>query len=299
MNSYDYKHINNVLGSIRPSVIHANNTEMRAFYTKYLLQRILSVFKFEGLPDTWAENYFKYTLFTKGYLCIFDAADYGVIPQDCSLTGRNVFYQPKEALINNQAISPTTITKTIGIDCELLRLQPDYGDVNDIIEMYSDLLSISLDNVALNMLNTKTAKIFQAKHKGAAEAVKKVVDKIQSGELMAVLDAECFDDSGKPLWLDYDTGSNNYNAGSRLDDYQTILNQFDSIIGIIPPSDKKERMNVSEVHSSSIASQPLSDLWLDTMQKDIKKINAMFNLNISVSKNYDLKEEEPDNDINN
>ena len=57
-----YNYENMVNASINPSTMHAKNTGLSLFFTRYLLQKAISVFKWT-LPDNWKRegaNYFLY-----------------------------------------------------------------------------------------------------------------------------------------------------------------------------------------------------------------------------------------------
>ncbi len=68
---------------------------------------------------------------------------------------------------------------------------------------------------------------------------------------------------------------------------RTLENQFNSMIGIPNANtQKRERLITSEVEANSIEVSTLPIIWLETMRKDIEKVNRMFGLNISVSLRY-------------
>ena len=100
---FSYQFMNAVEGTIHPSFLHIHNTSLSRFFKQYLLQDVLSVFKFT-LPDWWDADYFRYSLLGYGYVAVFKTDKFGVIPQQCNLTGYNVFYRPTKAMIAN----PTT-----------------------------------------------------------------------------------------------------------------------------------------------------------------------------------------------
>ena len=85
-----------------PSGIRCANTGLTAFFSKKLFEEFKSVYKWEGLPETWPENYFTWTLYLNGVVGVIDTPDYGVIPQQCSLFGYNVFYLPNQITIANR-----------------------------------------------------------------------------------------------------------------------------------------------------------------------------------------------------
>ena len=86
---YDYR---NVYSAARnPSTMHANDTGLTWFFMRYLTEKVLSVFEFKGIPETWAKDYFLYTLFLWGNIAVIETDKYGVIPQHCGLAGYDVF----------------------------------------------------------------------------------------------------------------------------------------------------------------------------------------------------------------
>ena len=101
MNTYDYDFINRYNSQIKPSTVHTLENATTWYFKRYLIQKIISVFKFEGLPETWSQDYFLYTLFTWGFVAIVNTDKFGVIPQQCSLYGYDVFYRPTNVNIAN------------------------------------------------------------------------------------------------------------------------------------------------------------------------------------------------------
>lgn len=296
---YSYEFINLYNSAIHPSTVHCRNTALVNYHASYLFKKILSVFDFKGLPDEWADNYFKYILFGYGYLTVFDTERYGVIPQECGLSGFNVFYQPTEAIVANPLL-PDVRQLKIGTDCELIKIQPDYHGVIDIVTTYADLLSLALETAGINLLNSKTSYIFFTDdNKATAESYKKMYDKLASGEPMAVVSKKLRnDENGEPNWDIWSQNvGQNYITDRLLNDYKTIKDQFNTLIGIPNANtQKRERMIVSEVEANDIDTQALALIWLENMKSSIEKVNNMFGLNISVEyRHKDLYERsEPD-----
>ena len=99
-----YDHINVQNSQIQPSTVHCSNTGLQWYFQRYLLQRIISVYKWK-LPESWAENYFEYVLYCWGYISVFETDKFGVIPQACGLMGYDVMYQPTNAVISNPLLN--------------------------------------------------------------------------------------------------------------------------------------------------------------------------------------------------
>ena len=288
--NYEFDNLYNSMRS--PSSVHCRNTALVEYYTKYLLEKAISVFKFDGIPDKWAMNYFQYVLFGYGYVAIINTDKYGVIPQLSGLTGYNVFYQPTMVTIANPLLDGLK-TLEIGTQCEIIKLQPNYSGVMDIVTTYADLMALCLETAGINLLNSKMSYIFFSQNKSGAETFKKMYDKIASGEPMAVIDKSLLDDEGNPAWTMFTQNvGQNYITDKILNDLQTIEDQFNTEIGIPNANtQKKERLIVDEVNANNIDTNAKIALWLETMQRDIGKVNQMFGLNLSVSYRFDNESE--------
>lgn len=280
--NYEFENLYNSMRS--PSTVHCRNTALVEYYTKYLLEKAISVFKFDGLPDTWARNYFEYVLFGYGHVAVINTDKYGVIPQMSGLTGYNVFYQPTIVTIANPLLDGLK-TLEIGTQCEIIKLQPNYSGVMDIVTTYADLMALCVETAGINLLNSKMSYIFFSQNKQAAESFKKMYDKVASGEPAAFLDKSLLDDEGNPAWTMFTQNvGQNYITDKILNDLQTIEDQFNTDIGIPNANtQKKERLIVDEVNANNTDTNAKVSLWLETMRYDIEKVNRMFGLNLSVS----------------
>lgn len=282
---YDFKNLYNA--SINPSTIHTQNTGLFYYYGDYLLKKLISVIDFKGLPETWATNYFKYILFGCGYIAIFKTKKYGVIPQHCSLSDTmTLFYQPKRVLVANPVIKETELE--IGKDCELIKLQPDYSGVMDIVSLYADMLAVSAETMGTNLINSKLSYVYFAKNKADAESFKKAFDQISGGAAMTIVDKDMQSEDGRKEWSFFTQNiGQNYIVDKILDNMKTIEDQFNTKVGIPNANtQKRERLISSEVEANDVDTKALVNIWLDTLNNDIIKVNKRFNLNISASYRY-------------
>lgn len=291
----NYEFINLYNSRMSPSTVHCKNTALVNYYTKYLFEKVISIYKWEGIPDSWAVNYFLYTLFGKGFLAVFDTEEYGVIPNECALAGYNVFYQPTTALVANPALRENR-RMLIGEECELIKMQPNYSGVMDIVSNYADLMALAMETAGINLLNSKLSYVFFSDNQANAASFKKLYDQIASGEPMAVIDKDLIGIEGEKHWeLFTQNVGQNYITDRVLTDMRTLENMFNTEIGIPNANTmKRERLISDEVNSNNVDTQSKVILWLETMQNDIKKVNDMFGLNIAVKYRYEDKEVEAD-----
>lgn len=284
----DYSFENLYNSSMRPSTIHSHNTGLFFHYGNYFFKKLLSVFEFKGLPEIWAENYFKAVLFGRGYIAIFDDPNYGIICQDCSLSDTySLFRQPTRVIIANPFFKRSFQLK-IGRTCELLKVQPDYRSVLDIVALYADMMAVSAETLAVNMINSKVSYTFFAQNRNMAESFKKMYDQLASGQPMVVVDKDLQAEDGSKAWDTFQQNvGQNYIVTSVLNDMKTIEDQFNTRIGIPNANtQKRERLISSEVESNDVDTQALVNVWLDTMNEDLERINSRYGLDISVEYRY-------------
>lgn len=277
---YDYKNARN--STINPSTVHVRDTGLQRYFARYLLQKTISVFKWD-MPKTWSKNYLLYTLYCWGYVAVINTDKFGVIPQQCTLGGFDVFYQPKFATVANPLLRGI-LNPVIGKQCELLRLQPDYGGVMDIVNFYADMLALSAETASTNLLNSKLAYVFASDGKAGAESFKKLYDQIASGEPAAYIDKNLYRDDGTPTWNFFNQNlRETYIAGDILNDMRLWEMKFDNEIGIpTTNTTKKERLITDEANSAIEESRTKAQLWLDELQESCRKINSMFGINLWV-----------------
>lgn len=292
MSGYNYNLQDFIAMQYQPNHVHNCDNFTYWFWFRYLFKRILSVFKFK-IPETWAKNYFEYVLFGIGFGAVVKTDKFGVIFQKCGLMGLNVYYQPTNAIISNRMLKGILNPK-IGFQTELIRLQPDYSSVCDIVSYYAQKLALAAEAVDLNLINSKLAYVFAAGDKTLAESMKKLYDNISKGNPAAFADKALFDDEGKPRWMPWANDlKSNYIAGELTADMRTVLNDFDSIVGIPNANtSKRERMLTDEVNANNVETKSLSELWLEELTASAEKANAMFGLGISVERRF---EENADN----
>lgn len=276
----NYNQINAAAGTYNPSMVKSYNNRTFAYWERSLFQRACSVLEFD-LPDDWqgsVRDFFFYCLYKYGFLAISRNDEYGTFFQPCTLKGINFYYQPTNVSINNPAYEADL---EIGKDCELLKLTPDYMGIWDIITYYAEKLSVLDNAINMSLINNKFAFLLGARNKAAGEALKKMLDKVNKGEPAVIYDMKLLNDpTDKDVpfqeWRRDDLKSS-YLTTDQLKDFQTILNNFDTEIGIPTiPYEKKERMVTSEAESKVIDSVARCIIWFDTLQSSIDKIKDLY-----------------------
>ena len=276
-----YNYINLYNASRSPSTVHVKNTRLQRYFRKYLLQKALSVFKWT-LPEEWDRDYFLYTLYGIGYIAILNTDRYGVICQQCSPGGYNLYYRPSYVIVTNPLLP--TLTLNIDTDCVLLKLQPDYSSIMDIVGYYADQLALASEALGVNLVNTKSGVVFGAENKAQAEAYKKMYDNLSEGDPAVVIGKKLLNDDGTPNWFPFvQNVKESYIASDVISDMRKIEAQYDTEIGIPNANtDKRERLISDEVNANNVETATRCELWMETVRKELDKANNMFGLSLSV-----------------
>lgn len=280
---YYYNYINAETSQVTPSTVHVKDSGLCRYFTKYLLQKAMSVFEWD-LPETWNKDYFLYVLYCWGYVAVVNTDKFGVIPQGCGLKGYDVFYAPTHAVIANPLLSGI-LEPRIGTQCELLKLQPDFSGILDLVGHYAEQMALASQSVSVNLLNSKLSYVFTAKTKALAESLKKMYDQIASGEPAVVIDSRLKNAAdGEETWKAFEQNvGGNYIVTNLLADLRKIEAMFDTEIGIPNANtDKRERLIQDEVNANNIETYSKCAMWLENLQDACKKVNDMFGLSIAV-----------------
>lgn len=284
-----YGDINLYESSFSPSTVHVKNVALQRYFRKYLLQKAISVFKWT-LPEEWDHDYFKYMLYGVGYIAVLNTRSFGVICQTGALGGYNLYYRPSYIIITNPLLKQT-ITANINQDCALIKLQPDYSSIMDIVGFYADQMALCAEAIGMNLVNVKTSTVFGAENKAQAETFKKAFDVVNGGDVAVVVGKNLFDDTGKPKWFPFvQNMKEQYIVSDLLSDLRKIENIYCTKIGIPNANtDKKERLITDEINANNVETATMCEQWLESIRKGIDKANNMFGLDLAVDWRVDPK----------
>ena len=289
---YPYRAINLAQAVKSPSGVQTLNNLTTAFYSRYLMKRAISAIKF-SIPAEWDKDYVVYTMFCRGFGVVINQMRFGVIFQACTLYGRNVYYQPTRAMTANPLYTSPSLGWTIGRNCEVVKLQPDFCGIMDIVETYAARLALAYEAWQMNTQNSKLAYIIGADNKSGAQTFEKLFDKIQSGVPAVATGNNMMDKDGKPRWTTFSNDlRQNYISLEISADMRSIMSEFDSFVGIPsnPGAEKKERQIVDEVNANNVETDTLLDLMVETLNDSFSRVNAMFSLNCKAAKKYPVVE---------
>lgn len=278
----EYDYLNAFNSSFSPNSVHVSNTQAQRYFRRYLLQRAMSIFKWK-LPENWEKNYFLYCLYSIGYIGVIETDKYGVICNHGFPHGYNVQYQPTHFSIANPLLKGN-VDPEIGKKCTVFRLMPDWGNINDLINCYADMMALAIETVGVNLINSHLSYVFPAPDQGTAQTFKKMYDKVSSGQPAVAVTPKLFNSDGTVKWVPFiQNVGQNYIVSDVLSDLRKLREMFDTEIGI-PNSntDKRERLIQDEVNSNNVETTTLCEMWLEQLQNDAEQTRKLFGVDISV-----------------
>lgn len=278
----------NIYNGTRSTSGLVENDLTTRYCMRSLYQRIYAGFIPKN-PPTWNKRYFKNVLLNIGYIGIINTPQYGKIPQIAQPSGElGLYLQPTELIVAQPLVQ---FQGTIGENCELIMLTPDWSGVLDIVEFYAKRLSIAFTSLDVALVNSRAAIMAVGKNKSATETIKAMYEKLTAGEPILIHDKELKDDSldgnNEPIWTYSLDVKQNYIVTDILDNIKTILEDFDHEIGIAAIGDKKERMITDEVTQLTADACARSETWFDCLTESYDKVNALFpDLDLSFTLKY-------------
>ena len=243
----------------------ANTSAM--YYRAKLLRLILQRFKWENIPENWEYDYFIEHLFLDGIIGITDTSA-GILALKCGLTGIGIFEQPTEAIFANPVLG--NFRRTLGEDCEIIKIQYDYKGIGWILDRYSVLLAMCDSSLATNLMNTKIAYVFGATSKTQAETFKALYDDIAMGK------PAVFTSTGNTGLMKEQLFTMPVKENFIADDVQLlkrkIINEFLTDIGI-------NNTNLVNANNDEVLAN--ISHWYDNILDGISRVNKMFNLDLN------------------
>lgn len=270
----DYAAINLYQGTRSPAG-EVVRSQAGAYFWRSLYHRLISTINFD-LPDGWNEDYFKNVLFGIGFIGVIRTAEYGIVPQFCTLTGYGIYRQPVRMLVTSPLIR---FEGSIGEDCELIRLTPDYVGVCDIVDHYSDRLANLYGALDMSIENSKIASLFFPRNQAAAQSLKDIMERISAGEARIFADKllkEDITDANDSIFTYTTRAKENYLVSGILEDMAAIVSEFDREVGIPVVPQKKERYNEMEISSVLSGSAARLSLWSQCLSETLDNVMDVF-----------------------
>ena len=264
------------------------------YWTRSLFQRLTALINIENLPKfpeqpyTWDIDALKFQLFAMGYSCVIMSKTYGLVPQPATLTGFGLQYQPTGAVLNSPYFQIPEPLK-IGLDCQLIKLTPDYTGVFDIITKYAAELKELDVSIKSAVRSTRLGYAMIADNDKTARTLRNVREKILNGDDVIIDEKLTKRNVGGEMslpWYLFDRDvKQSYIVNDLIDARRLTLVDFYREIGVRMLDNKRERMLTAEVAAGEAETFIRSEVWAETLKASVEKLNRAAGTNIIIEIN--------------
>lgn len=245
---------------------------------QYMLAKTLSMFDYEGLPDSIPEQELERILQEKGFAFIYEWGD-SLIAFSGALSGETDEYnRPSEINIVNHRLNRT---RTVKIADGVLICNDDYKlGILDLIDKYNTLINENEISLMMATYNNRVQKIISASDDGTKESALQYLKKVESGELAVIGESPFLED----LKVQGANISNSQSLSSMIEYNQYLKASLLNELGIqANTNNKKERLITAEIEQDKELLYPLVNNMFYNRYQGIQELNAKHGLNVTVS----------------
>ena len=273
--------------------------QLHRHYVMTMLNRLQSMFKYDGLPDTvpqkWLENYL---LCNGSCLWVKDGSD--LIVTNAAIGGiPDRYYFPSDAIVANPYVKESTRgTYKIGEKCVLMRNDIYMRGVLPLLEEHARLLTENYVTMNLSTILARAMLTITALDNQSKESVELWLKKLIKGDISAIGEL--------PSMIGNQDRSINITpfqsvAGiltDLIEERQYVKASFFNELGLNSNYNmKRESINSNESQLNDDMLHPLIDTMLAMRKEALEEVNAMFGTNITVEFNSAWKDNEIENDL--
>lgn len=245
----------------------------------YMINRLQSMFKWSGLPDSIPQRMLELYLQLNGN-CAFYKHDGELYVFTGGLGGEpDVYYRPTIYTIANPALN---LSKDLRIDddCVVMRNDSLLMGLRPLNRRYAAMITENEISMHVALINSRIMALITAENDRAKEAADKYIEDIYNGRLGAI---------GSPSLLEaiktqpYANNANTNLITNLIEAEQYYKASWFNELGLNANYNmKRESINTGESQLNNDALLPLIDDMLNNRKDGAEKVNAMFGTNISV-----------------
>ena len=266
---------------------YTNKERAIANLNRYALLRTMQMFKWQGLPDTIPQRSLEMMLQTNGF-CGFAEYEGNIYALDGGLGGEpDANYLPTSLIVANPYLG---FNKELKVDVDTV-LMPNDSMFCGLLPLFSRYNSLIIENdITMKMVdvNTRATYLLTAKDDKTKVACDVFLKQIEEGKAGVVTD-KSFQDDGVETQPYSNIHTGIMTQLIELEQYlKASMWQELGLNGNF--NMKREALNSAESQLNEDMLYPLVDDMLQCRQESCEKINAMFDINLSVELNSSWKD---------
>lgn len=244
----------------------------------YMIDRLMSMFKYEGLPETIPKDYFDYYLFINGNAFVTEVKDnlYAFVG---GLGGEpDPYYRPTIYTIANPALN---FSKQLRIDEDGILVKNDtmmFG-VLPLLSKYSSLMAENILTMRVADINLRVIALLTAPDDSTKTACDIFLSDLEKGKLSSIAENRFLDG----IKMQSPPSNNGSYLTQFIELHQYLKGSLYNELGLNANFNmKREALGAGESGLNSDILFPLCDNMLAKRQEGVDKINKMFGTNIKV-----------------
>ena len=252
---------------------------------KEYLIKLYSIFKYGNLPDNFTKRNIE-TYIMRGHCEIIEHKDQ-LWPMMGGLCGveKSPVYDYTQSTIANPALNISK-TYTDGVDCVIIRNDPLYQGVYELLRRYCSILvegNLSLYNYAA--FNSRVPALISAADSDTRDSANDFIEDVIKGKYSIIATSKLFESLQVN---EFNNGSNG--ILSLLEMLQYTQAELNKTFGLSSNNNRKrEALSSDETSTDDSILLPFIDIMLEERQEGIDKVNKLFGTNITVEKNSSWK----------
>ena len=248
-------------------------------YIVYMLNRVMQMFEYDGLPDTLPKRMIELYTMVNGHSVVVKHNNNLYVCFGGFAGEPDEYYMPKQYIIANPYLK---LFKTFTIDEDCVLIKNDsmlYG----LMPMFNRYASALVDNdITMNMvdINSRIAALIDARDDATKVSAEKFLKDMEDGKNGIIASSAFFDGLRSQPYSEH-----TYQLLTELIEYHQYMKAswFNEIGLNANYNMKREAITADESQLNDDMLLPLIDDMLECRKIAVDKINTMFGTNISVS----------------
>ncbi len=248
-------------------------------YIVYMLNRVMQMFEYDGLPDTIPKRMIELYTMVNGHSVVVKHNDNLYVCFGGFAGEPDEYYMPKQYIIANPYLK---LFKTFTIDEDCVLIKNDsmlYG----LMPMFNRYASALVENdITMNMvdINSRVAALIDARDDATKVSAEKFIKDIEDGKNGIIASSAFFDGLHSQPYSEH-----TYQLLTELIEYHQYMKAswFNELGLNANYNMKREAITADESQLNDDMLLPLIDDMLECRKIAVDKINTMFGTNISVS----------------
>ena len=262
-------------------------------YVNYMLNRVQSMFKYNGLPDTIPQKMIELYIMVNGHAVIIEHegslyvcfGNWGGEPDE--------YYVPKNYIVANPYLNLFK-TYTIGEDCVLAHNDSLYYGLMPMFQRYASLLVENDITMRMVDINSRISALIDAKDDSTYASAQKYLSDIEAGENGVIASQAFFDGITTQPY-----GEHNYQRLTDLIEFHQYMKaSWFNELGLNSNYNmKREAITSNESQLNDDMLLPLIDDMFNCRQLWIEQVNDMFGTDWSIEWSSSWKDNEQENEL--